>query len=292
MGPSIAEEHTICPNAPLQPLPNVKNYSLSTNKAESGANRCCLDESCFKHPTNVKPDIVWVKLDKPIKCTMAENTSILVDWIVKLNLSLQTIAGIFHIAEPVECLIIPGDSETFLQEGQVDLMAVAATDVNDGEFYKVDEPTVTNSTVHDDEVRNGVFEMVEKAIQDEFPLEYQNELTRIALKFILWRKGLGADRLARVPPTRIRLKPGANTYRCKSSKYPPDVRRFMENFNNKLVKLGWIYEILETRWACPALPVRKGNGEFHQTADYKPMIELVESTVGVMSKLEIDLEVV
>ncbi|OWY92263.1 hypothetical protein PHMEG_00038805, partial [Phytophthora megakarya] len=110
-------EHTICPNAPLQPLPSVRNYSLSTNKAKkvfhlkrggtaklkrikacfpnqnryvllenevevpccigSGADRCCFDESCFKCLTNVKPDIVRVKLDKPLKCTMADNTSVL-----------------------------------------------------------------------------------------------------------------------------------------------------------------------------------------------------------------------
>ncbi|OWY98160.1 hypothetical protein PHMEG_00031141 [Phytophthora megakarya] len=167
---------------------------------DSGADRCCLA------PKTVKPGIVRVKLDKPIKCTMADNTSVLVGWIVKLNLKLQTIAGIVHIADPVKCLIIPGDPGTFLLgngllimlgidvERQVGLLAVGATDVNDDEFDKVDGPTVTNRTVHDDEVRNSVFEMVEKAIKNGFPREYQNELTRIALKFDLWRNDLGAAR--------------------------------------------------------------------------------------------------
>ncbi|OWZ09291.1 LOW QUALITY PROTEIN: hypothetical protein PHMEG_00018028 [Phytophthora megakarya] len=319
MGVSIAEEHTICPNAPLQPLPSVRNYSLSTNKAKivpaerggtakhkkikaclpnqnqyvllenkvevpccigSGADRSCLDESCFKRLTNVKPDIVRVKLAKPLKCTMADNTSVLVDWIVKLNLRLQTIAGVAtpeHFYDLLIRLRIDVDR-------QVDLLAVGTTDVNDDEFDKVDEPTVTNSTVHDDEVRKSVFEMVEKAIRDGFPLEYQNELTRIALKFDLWRNDLGAD-----PPSKITAdKNSTETGKKISTRRTP----LQEDFNNKLVELGWIYKNRESRWAYPALPVRKGNGEFRQTADYKPMNELVEAIVGEIPNLQIALEVV
>ncbi|ETK74038.1 hypothetical protein L915_19092 [Phytophthora nicotianae] len=45
---------------------------------------------------------------------MADNTSVYVNWTVKLNVRLSTIAGNVHVAEPVECLNIPGDSGEFL----------------------------------------------------------------------------------------------------------------------------------------------------------------------------------
>ncbi|KAK1943651.1 hypothetical protein P3T76_005047 [Phytophthora citrophthora] len=111
----------------------------------NGAGRCCLDERCFDKLVNVRPDIVRVKLDEPIEGTMADGTSIFVDWTVKLKVRMRTIAGIVQIAEPVECLIIPGGSGEFLLgndlllrleidvERQVDLLAVPFA--ADAEFF-------------------------------------------------------------------------------------------------------------------------------------------------------------
>ncbi|KAG3095918.1 hypothetical protein PI125_g16132 [Phytophthora idaei] len=202
---------------------------------------------------------------------MADGTSIL----VKLKLKLRTIAGFVHIAEPVERLIIPGDSGEFLLgndlllmlgidvERQIDMLAVPfAADTDGDEFDDADEPTVEGERVQDGEVRGAVLDLVEQAISEGFPRECKEELTRIALRFDLWRVWLGADPPARVPPMRIRFKQGVKPYRCKARKYPPEVRRFVEDFNNKLVEHGWVYENRVSRWACPVLPVRKSSGEF------------------------------
>ncbi|KAE8981747.1 hypothetical protein PR001_g23913 [Phytophthora rubi] len=236
---------------------------------------------------------------------MADGSSVWVNWTVKINLRLRTIAGNVHIAESVECLIIPGSSGEFLLgndlllklgidvERQIDLLAVPlVADENEDEFDDAEEPTIGETAQHEEDVRAKILELVELAIADGFPREYKKELTRIALRFDLFRSRLGADPPAKVPPVRIRLKPGAKPYRCKARKYPPEVRRFMEDFNAKLVELGWVYENRESRWACPALPVRKGGGEFRQTADYKPMNTLVEAIVGIMPDLQTDLEAV
>ncbi|POM64026.1 LOW QUALITY PROTEIN: Hypothetical protein PHPALM_20510 [Phytophthora palmivora] len=233
---------------------------------DSGTDRCCLDESCFERLRKAKPYIACVKLDEPLQCMMANCTSVRVDWTVKLNLRLQTIAG---------KSFIPVDSGEFLLgsdllvklgidvERQMDLLAVLlAADVNDNEFDKDDEPVIGRTVIQEEDVRTGILELVELLIKDGFPREYAKELTRIALRFDLWRIRLGMDPPAKVSPMRIRLKPGAKPYRCKARKYPPEVRRFMDDFNNQLVELGWVYENRESRWACPALPVRKGNGEF------------------------------
>ncbi|KAE9283919.1 hypothetical protein PF008_g27283 [Phytophthora fragariae] len=184
---------------------------------------------------------------------MADGSSVWVNWTVKINLRLRTIAGNVHIAEPVECLIIPGSSGEFLLgndlllklgidvERQIDLLAVPlAADENEDEFDDAEEPTIGETAQHEEDVRAGILELVELAIADGFPREYKKELTRIALRFDLFRSRLGADPPAKVPPMRIRLKPGAKPYRCKARKYPPEVRRFMEDFNAKLVELGWV----------------------------------------------------
>ncbi|ETO61460.1 hypothetical protein F444_20525 [Phytophthora nicotianae P1976] len=167
-----------------------------------------------------------------------------------------------------------------------------AADINEDEFDDADEPAIGDSGQHEEDVRTGILELVETAIADGFPREYKKILAPFALRLDLWMIQLGTDPPAKVPPMKIRLKPGAKPYRCKARKYPPEVRRFMEDFNAKLVELGWVYENRESRWACPALPVRKGGGEFRQTADYKPMNTLVEAIVGVMPDLQTDLEAV
>jgi hypothetical protein len=58
-----------------------------------------------------------------------------------------------------------------------------------------------------------------------------------------------------------------------------------------LVRLGWVYENQGARWACAALPVNKsGSNEYRQTTDYKPVNAQVESLVGTMPNLDVDLE--
>ncbi|ETL92822.1 hypothetical protein L917_08929 [Phytophthora nicotianae] len=38
---------------------------------------------------------------------------------------------------------------------------------------------------------------------------------------------------------KVRVKPGAKPYRCKARKYPAEVSHFLDDFNDKLVELGW-----------------------------------------------------
>lgn len=89
---------------------------------------------------------------------------------------------------------------------------------------------------------------------------------------------------------KIRLREGTKPYRCKERRYPPEVRNFLDDFNNALVRLDGVYENAESRWACPVLPVRKGAGDYRQTADYKSVNADIESIVGVMPDLNADLE--
>ncbi|GMF16191.1 unnamed protein product [Phytophthora fragariaefolia] len=120
---------------------------------------------------------------------------------------------------------------------------------------------------------------------ERIPKESVPRLRKIATRYDIWRLRLGDDPPARVPPMKIRLKPSAKPYRCKPRKYLPEARKFLDEFNDELVRLGWVYENTESRWACPALPVRKTGGEFRQTSDYKPVNGDMEAIVGVMSNI-------
>eukprot|EP00644_Phytophthora_capsici_P015135 jgi/Phyca11/128315/e_gw1.75.173.1 len=107
----------------------------------------------------------------------------------------------------------------------------------------------------------------------------------------VWRINLGPDPPANVPPLRIKLTEGAKPYRCKPRKYPPHLRRFLQDFNEELVRLGWVFENPNSRWACPAVPVKKpGSAEYRQTNAYRPVNAMTEPLAGLMPILQLITE--
>ncbi|GMF16699.1 unnamed protein product [Phytophthora fragariaefolia] len=118
---------------------------------DSEADRCCVGEVCVKRLKRLNPDILLTKQDESGECKMADAVIIFVEWTMKLRLRLRTIAGMVHVAELVECLLIPGSSGEFLLgnelllllgigvERQLDLLA-EPTDANDVEFDDQTEP--------------------------------------------------------------------------------------------------------------------------------------------------------
>ncbi|POM74207.1 Hypothetical protein PHPALM_8873 [Phytophthora palmivora] len=163
---------------------------------------------------------------------------------------------------------------------------LAAQDPSD-ELEEFGKPEICANPKFTTELKRLVKELVQKAKVRNFPVEHLDELERICTRFDLWRDELGNDLPARVPPMKIRLKEGAIPYKGKARKYPPEVRMKYGRFQQDL---GWIYENPNSRWACPALPVRKPGGGFRQTADYKPFNIQVEGIASVMSNPQVDLE--
>ncbi|KAE9065928.1 hypothetical protein PF010_g28013 [Phytophthora fragariae] len=260
-----------------------------------------MSECVFRRLKDVCPDIVCVELETPITCaTVGGNVE--VSQAVDVHVTLRTAAGPVPLSSPVQCLIVPGDLEEFLLgkdvlvalgigvDRELELLALQGKEEECDDF---DEPEVSPRVELSDELSELIQAMVEKARVRGFPAEYLGELHRIATRFDLWRAQLDRDPPARVPPMRIRLKPETKPYKCKARKYPPEVRHFMEEFNQKLEELGWIYENPNSRWACPALPVRKsGSDGYRQTADYKPVNIQVDGIAGVMPNPQVDLELV
>lgn len=112
-------------------------------------------------------------------------------------------------------------------------------------------------------------------------MAHSRELVKLEKKHDIWRIDLRND------PPEIKLKEGAKPFRCKARKYSPAQSKFMRDFNNKLVELGWVYRNQQSRWAFPARPVRKPDtDEFRQASDLMPVNAGTEPIAGVMPNLE------
>ncbi|GMF33425.1 unnamed protein product [Phytophthora fragariaefolia] len=129
---------------------------------------------------------------------------------------------------------------------------------------------------------------IQRGVIDDY---ITTRLYTVLHRFGGWRLEVSDDPPARVPPLKIRLKAGASPYRCKVRQYSPEKSEFLDAFNKKLVELGWVFENRESRWCCPALPVKKpSSNEYRQTIDYRPTNALTEPIAGVMPNIEVALE--
>ncbi|OWZ13871.1 LOW QUALITY PROTEIN: hypothetical protein PHMEG_00012737 [Phytophthora megakarya] len=143
----------------------------------------------------------------------------------------------------------------------------------------------------DADMNAAVDELVDKAVENGFPRERRDSLLKIALMFDIWRLQLGEDPPAKVPPLVIHQKDGAKPQRCKARQYPPHQREFLRDFNTTLERMGWIYENPQSRWASPALPVKKPNSEeYRQTSDYRAENAEREAAAGAIPIIRVITE--
>lgn len=110
-----------------------------------------------------------------------------------------------------------------------------------------DELDVGSSSGMDMELSTAVEDLTRKTMDNGFPQEHESNLRRIVRRFDIWGLCLGDDPPARVSPMKVRLKENAVPYRCKARKYPPEIRKFLNEFNEELVNLGWVYENASSR---------------------------------------------
>eukprot|EP00644_Phytophthora_capsici_P014119 jgi/Phyca11/98759/e_gw1.3.486.1 len=152
---------------------------------------------------------------------------------------------------------------------------------------RLEEPQAEN-----DDVFAAVERLVEQAVENGFPADKLDRLRTIVHAYDVWRLTLQDDPPARVPPLEVRLREGARPTRCKPRRYPPHIRKFLHDFNSRLVKLGLVYENSDSRWASPVLPVKKSADlmDLRQTTDYRQLNALTEVMAAVMPILSVVME--
>ncbi|KAJ0408589.1 hypothetical protein P43SY_008936 [Pythium insidiosum] len=178
---------------------------------------------------------------------------------------------------------------TKLSKNAKSKLELLAAPSNEDDDDTKDDPPVAGAR-DDEKIRKAIEDMVQRAIEEGFPVARIERLRTVISMYDIWRVKLGDDPPARVEPLKVRLKKNAVPYKSKARKYSPELQRFLEDFNEQLVNLGWVYENPNSRWACPALPVKKAGGEYRQTTDYKPTNLQVEPLAGLMPNLDVDLE--
>ncbi|GMG17564.1 unnamed protein product [Phytophthora fragariaefolia] len=98
--------------------------------------------------------------------------------------------------------------------------------------------------------------LISRGVANGFPVEHVVKLRPIAHAHDVWRLELSSDPCERASydsATEVRGGP----IKCKSRKYPPHVRKYMQEFNSRIVELGLVYGNPKSRWLSSVLPVKK-----------------------------------
>uniref|UniRef100_H3H5Q5 Reverse transcriptase domain-containing protein n=1 Tax=Phytophthora ramorum TaxID=164328 RepID=H3H5Q5_PHYRM len=271
--------------------------------ADSGSDWNIISHSHVKELQALDQDVVEVELDEPVELEAVGGAVLTATQGVDVYLCLNTAAGPVRCQDPKRCLIVKSDDDELIV-GRV-LLAELGIDVDreleqlavrnlrdDDEFGDPTGIPVREETL-DEEVATVIDGMITDCLERGIvsPGAEEERLRAILFSFNGWRLVLGDDPPAKVPPLKIRLKPGAKPFKCKARQYSPEKSEFMAKFNAELVRLGWVIENKESRWACAALPVRKPNSDdFRQANDYRPVNSLSEAIAGLMPSLQVRLE--
>ncbi|KAE9207369.1 hypothetical protein PF005_g12643 [Phytophthora fragariae] len=271
--------------------------------ADSGSDWNIISHNHVKELQALDCDVEVAELDRPVELEAVGGAVLTATHGVDVYLCLNTAAGPVRCQDPKRCLVAESDDEelivgrVLLAELGIDvdreLEQLAARNLNDDDEFGDSIGIPMREDTLDEDVAiviNGmVVDCVERGIVS--PGTEEDRLRNILASFKGWRLALGDDPPARVPPLRIRLKPDAKPFKCKVRQYSPEKSEFLAKFNAELVRLGWVIENKESRWACAALPVRKPNSnEFRQANDYRPANSMTEGIAGVMPSLQVRLE--
>ncbi|GMF39814.1 unnamed protein product [Phytophthora fragariaefolia] len=243
------------------------------------------------------------RLDNPVRNQAYGSIWVTADKKVKLHLLIHTAAGPVEPVSVVDVLIADVDYNEFIVgndlllslgidvDRQLEMLADRGSDETSGDNIELeaDEPPVAATSSSDDDIFAAVERLLDRSVENGFPVDRLETLRTIAHAFDVWHLELRDDPPAREPPTKMRLREGARPVKCKPRKYPPHIRQFLGEFNSRLVALGLVYENPDSRWVSPVLPVKKSADlmDLRQTTDYRAVNELADVRAAVMPILSL-----
>ncbi|KAJ8571266.1 hypothetical protein ON010_g5570 [Phytophthora cinnamomi] len=257
--------------------------------ADTGADRTAVGRQHVEQLQQLDPSVTVRSLETLVVNVTVGDHEVTCMTSVHLCLLLNTAAWPVSLHEPVECLIIDDDDPEFILgqhvlkslgidiDRQLEQLAVRGEDKDDEELEVEDDLPSLPSSGADNDLRGAFEQLVAMALNHGFPRRLE----------------LGNDPPAKVDPLKIRLKGGASAVKSKPRQYRPAVRAFLREFNDRLVELGWVYENPSSRWASPALPVRKpgeNSDEYRHTCDYRVVNDLIEALTSTMPHMATLLE--
>eukprot|EP00644_Phytophthora_capsici_P000758 jgi/Phyca11/108911/e_gw1.16.777.1 len=235
--------------------------------ADTGLDSCLLSRNNFNELVRLDDNVKSVPLSTPVIGKSVGGHDVEARESVLLAIRLHTASGPAELAEPVNCLIIEQIDDEFIVGNDVllslginvdrQLEQLAGGKLRDDEDPIVSDDELRPGHANDFDIQEGLENLFSAALDNGFPVEYMEELRRIAKKHDIWRLVPCDDPPAKVPPYKLRLKQDAKPFRCKARQYGPLQSAFLKEFNQTLVDLGWVYKNPSSHWACAALPLKK-----------------------------------
>jgi hypothetical protein len=139
----------------------------------------------------------------------------------------------------------------------------------------------------DEEIWSAMKGMYQRAQRNGLPRQYHSKVWElIVAKRKVWRVKLSKDDPADVEPFLTELKPDAEPVRCPQRNYKLDQSEFMKEFVDILLENGMVKENPNSKWASPAVVVRKPNGSYRMVIDLRKVNERSIRTTWPMPLLE------
>ncbi|GMF14713.1 unnamed protein product [Phytophthora fragariaefolia] len=243
------------------------------------------------------------KLSPLVKVQVAGGALMLCRSAVTLNLRIETAAGPLNLRN-VPCLVQDGDEDEFLLGGKtmrdigidIDRLFEQLADgdrVNEADGNDVSDNDTELHFAMDMEDNHRHFDrMLDEAREAGFEPSLLEEFRALVYEYAdVWRVHIGADPPAAVEPLVAQLRPGAQPYRSGTRKYPEPQRKFLREFVKELEKNGLVNRNNASRWACPALPVKKPHSDdFRCTMDYRPANKWTVALAGATPNLVIVIQ--
>lgn len=143
------------------------------------------------------------------------------------------------------------------------------------------------------EVEHELARMLKEAAANGFDPARMGEVRDLVKRFTdVWSIRIGQGQAADVEPLHVRLVDGPVRYRAAVRRYPETQRQFLREYVRELEEAGLIYRNNSSRWACAALPVRKADGGFRITVDYRPVNKLTAPLAGAAPNLGVVMQCV
>ncbi|KAE8996878.1 hypothetical protein PR002_g19193 [Phytophthora rubi] len=275
---------------------------------DSGSDYTVISHSHWQQLRAVDPSVMMEKLEVPVRTQAFGSAWVTAEWKAQLQVLIHTAVGPVEPMGLVDVLIVDVDDDEFIVgndllvtlgidvDRQLEQLAGHGDDDTSGDPIELeadDMPLNLNEPQSSDEdIFAAVERLINRAVENGFPLDRVEQLRTIAHAYDVWRLELRSDPPANVPPLEIRLQDGARPTKCKPRKYPPHIRKFLREFNARLVALGLVYENPESRWASPVLPVKKSADlmDLRQTTDYRVRNDQTEVMAAVMPVLTVVME--
>lgn len=276
---------------------------------DSGSDYTIIGRSHWQQLLALDPNVVVKDLEVPVQNQTFGEVLVSARKKAQLHVMLHTAAGPVEPMGTTEVLVADIDDGEFIVgndlltslgidvERQLEQLAARGEDETSGDPIQLEADElpvrVDGSTPSDDsDIFAAVERLIDRAISNGFPLEYVEKLRTIVHAYDVWRLELRGDPPANVPPLEVRLRNGARPTKCKPRKYPPHIRKFLHEFNTRLVELGLVYENPHSRWSSPVLPVKKSADltDLRQTTDYRAVNAQTEVMAACMPILSLVME--